>query len=413
MTPGEGAGWSAPDGEGVRTLTLDVGAKSTLRGKRRRRAQEPRLASLGLWPAAWRDLLRDWLRQGGSRRKWLSLLQSAGGERASDALQLLDALLKTGLVEVEEQRSAGRWQAQWVEFLDLEATREALGLPHRERLRERCQALGEALPGHPLLHPLHASLLQIPAERALRRYELLSALDVWLAEERSGTRRDFALFARGDTKEVSAAEWNWLADFLDLEACGISRHTPALWLRAPLVLHCVEGALDLRCVPDAIALTPATLARLKSGGGILGNWRVVENRTLFERVARHWGERDGVLWVPGFAPSWWRQAVAALLAVCPAPALVACDPDPAGIEIALQVGRLWEQHNLPWGPWLMTANNLAGLRSRKALTDHDRERLARLVGQPLPVDLRDLVAWMDERGEKGEQEGIADLEGEG
>ncbi len=52
--------------------------------------------------------------------------------------------------------------------------------------------------------------------------------------------------------------------------------------------------------------------------------------------------------MPGFAPTWWLESVELLITLQPAPALIACDPDPAGIEIALQAGRLWKGARLAW-----------------------------------------------------------------
>lgn len=55
--------WSAPDSDGIRTCLLDVGAKSTLRGRRKRRADIVKPGAAGLWPVHWRDVLRDWVKQ--------------------------------------------------------------------------------------------------------------------------------------------------------------------------------------------------------------------------------------------------------------------------------------------------------------------------------------------------------------
>jgi hypothetical protein len=164
---------------------------------------------------------------------------------------------------------------------------------------------------------------------------------------------------------------------------------PALWLRAPFTLCREEQRLDLRAVPDCIALTPATIERCIAIEGAIGHWRVVENRTSFERVARLSGAEDAVLWVPGFALSWWLESVEHLITLLPAAARIACDPDPAGIEIALQAGRLWEEVRLTWEPWRMDVQTLAALPSTRPLESSDRERLQRLRQRPLPADLGD------------------------
>lgn len=398
--------WTGPDKDGIISRNIDIGAVSTLRGRRKRKGTKSRPDLISLWPASWRDLLRDWLKQGGARKKWTNLLSVAGGGRVNEVWQIFDSLLKTGLIEVEEIRERGRWQPFWVEFLDLEATREAVALPNREKMRNLRQAQAVTVFTNPSLATLRESLEKMPAERAVRRHEVLLALDRWVEEDRCGTRRDFALFARGDTKGISAAEWFWLEGSLALENIGITRHTPALWLRAPVLLKTASGGINLHCIPDCIGLTPATIEGLVSVEGRVGCWRILENRTVFERVARDRGDVDGVIWVPGFAPSWWKEGMAGLLELCPAPALIACDPDPAGIEIAMAAGQVWTARNLAWEPWRMDAGTLSSLPARKGLSEDDNARLGRLISQPLPERLMEAVLWMRENGEKGEQEGI-------
>lgn len=206
------------------------------------------------------------------------------------------------------------------------------------------------------------SLFGQPIDRSLKRLELLKALDSWISNGRFGTRRDFALHVRGDTKSISGAEWEWLENSLDLESYGINRHVPALWLRTPLVLKTPSGVLDLRAIPDCIGLTPKTVENIISIEGSVTSWMVVENRTSFEKVAERFGHENGVLWVPGFGPSWWADAVRKIVNQCPAPALVAADPDPAGINIAMGVGRIWEDVGLTWQPWCMDITSITSLK---------------------------------------------------
>lgn len=399
--------WSAPDEDGIIICNLDVGAVSTLRGRRKRKGANLRTDDIALWPASWRDILKDWVKQGGTRRKWTALQQIAGVQRVHDALPLFEAILKSGLIEVEELRENSRWQPLWVEFLDLDATRELVGLSSRDKMQKLREVHDDFVLQNRILEGLQKTLETMPAERAVRRHEVLAALDRWLSEERSGTRRDFALFARGDTKNISSAEWEWIDNVLSLESIGISQHTPAIWLRAPLTLTTDKGALDLRCVSDCIGLTPETIKHVTAIEGQINCWRILENRTVFERVAFQYGASDGVIWVPGFAPSWWVQVVTKIISLCPASALIACDPDPAGIDIALIAGQVWTEQGLTCEPWKMDAETLANLKQKKKITEDDNVRLNRLLSQPLPGTLRDLALWMMDNGEKGEQEGIS------
>jgi hypothetical protein len=406
MNSADDSVWSAPDSDGVITCNLDVGAVSTLRGRRKRKGVNRRTTDVALWPTSWRDILKDWVKQGGTRRKWTVLIQIAGAQRVHDALPLFAAILKSGLIEVEELRENSRWQPLWIEFLDLDAIRESVGLSNRNKLQKLREDHSDSVLQNCLLEGLQQTLATMPAERAVRRHDILVALDFWIAEKRNGTRRDFALFARGDTKGVSSAEWEWIDKVVPLESIGISQHTPAFWLRAPIALTADKGTLDLHCISDCIGLTPETIKQVIAVEGRIECWRILENRTVFERVARHYGATDGVIWVPGFAPSWWVLGASKLLALCPAPALVACDPDPAGIDIAQNVGSVWTGQGLTWEPWKMDADTLSNLKQRKKLTDDDTVRLNRLLSQPLPETLNTLALWMTDHGEKGEQEGI-------
>jgi hypothetical protein len=398
--------WSAPDEKGIRTRVLDVGAASTLRGRRLRRAQPERRADIGIVPADWRDLLIRWVKTGEERRKRDTLLRLAGNERVHIAERLLQALLAGGWIEIEERReAAARWIVTWVTFLDLRELRRRLGVDDGEAARQAWLTESSIALADPRLAAIRASLDQFAPQRALSRLNILRALERWSADKRFGTRRDFALLAAGHTKALSDNDWNWLGQYLDLAQWGIERHAPVLWLRAPLMLLRDNQRLDLQLVDDCIALTARTLGKLTKIEGSITSWRLIENRTSFERAAREHGARDGVLWLPGFAPSWWKETVSHLLKLSPAPAHIACDPDPAGIEIALQAGELWEQCGIGWHPWMMNSDVLAGLAQRRPLSDHDREHLASLTERSLPPEFRNLATWMIEHGEKGEQEG--------
>jgi len=147
------------------------------------------------------------------------------------------------------------------------------------------------------------------------------------------------------------------------------------------------------------------LSSCRVATGTLRCWRLVENRTSFEQVVRSLPPDEGVIWLPGFPPGWWQTAVGRLLQLAPAPAAIACDPDPAGIRIALTAGRCWSELGLEWQSWCMSADLLQNLDARKPLTATDRELLAGLMQRQLPAELAQLSEWMLFSGEKGEQEG--------
>lgn len=375
--------------------------------QRRKRYREQVPQQLGQIPGEWRELLSRWVRRGGNSR-WETLLNDAGVTSIQMAQSLLDWLLREGWAVVMEQRQHGDWWPLSLELRNLPQLRSALGLSDKEQDAQRWQAVREELKNScddNLASALFA-LDELPVHRALARYDLIAALQRWQVAQKSGTRRDFALAARDDTKGMSEAEWNWLEQTLDLTEFRIERHTPLLLLSASLTLTLPRGQLDLSCHTDFAAITPAILQNTIAASGLVRHWQLVENRTSFERVARQRENDVGVIWLPGFPPSWWCASVGCLLDLVPAPAYLACDPDPAGIAIAIKAAELWKERNLTWQPWKMSGTDLAGLRVRKRLSDADRLQIVTLQQEPmLPTPFSELIEWMLEHDEKGEQEG--------
>ena len=375
--------------------------------QRRKRYCKHLPQQLGQLPGGWRELLTRWVRRGGNSR-WETLRNDAGVTGINLAESLREWLLREGWAVVVEQRQHNEWWPQSLELRNLPQLRAALGISDKEQDTQRWQAAREELKtcGDNNLATALFALDELPVYRALARYDLITALQRWQDAQKSGTRRDFALAARDDTKGVSEAEWNWLEQTLDLAEFRIERHTPLLLLSASLTLTLPHGQLDLASHPDFAALTPATVQTITSVSGTISHWQLVENRTSFERIARQREHDVGVIWLPGFPPSWWCASVSRLLDLVPAPAQLACDPDPAGIAIALKAAELWRERNLTWLPWKMAATDLAALRVRRPLTESDRLQIAALQQESmLPAPFLELIEWMLKHDEKGEQEG--------
>jgi hypothetical protein len=375
--------------------------------QKRRRAAQITPQTLDTLPAEWRELLVRWVRRGGNSR-WETLRNDAGNTHVQMAQDLLDWLLRAGWVAVIEQRKHSEWWPQRVELQHLPQLRAALGLRDKDNDAQRwqeCRALLHAL-DNPTLSTAVPLLDELPVQRALARQDLIFKLHDWQIQQRNGTRRDFAFFARGDTKAVSEGEWNWLESIVDLAEFGIERHTPLLLIAAQLTLTLPNGRIDLASCADFAALTPATIQAATAASGTVSRWQLVENRTSFERATKSREVETGVIWLPGFPPTWWRETVGRLLNLAPAPASIACDPDPAGIAIALKAAELWRELGLNWQPWKMSAADLAYLPVRKPLTESDKLQLASLQQEPaLPSALVELLEWMLKHDEKGEQEG--------
>lgn len=369
---------------------------------RRQRESDQPPRGLDSLPDDWRQLLKRWIRRGGDSR-WDTLRNDAGVGGQNRAQALLDWLLDNGWIQLDEKFERASWWPYRVRFREATQLRATLGIVDADMVAAQWQTLRNGLPPDtPLLDPLDT----LPPRTALARVDLATALARWQLEQRSGTQRDFALFARGTTKAVTPAEWAWLGDATDLGEWGIERHTPLLLIAAPVTFQLPHAALNLAACADFCALTPATLAAAAEAVGAPTRWHLVENRTSFERVARTRDANVGVIWLPGFPPGWWREAVVHLLALAPAPASIACDPDPAGVAIALQAGALWQAASLDWQPWHMDIATLQSLPGHGALNAWDSARIAQLRQAPgLPATLVELLDYMQQHKLKGEQEG--------
>lgn len=412
MRPTPEPNWLPPDPTGISTAWLTDPTRSSLRGKRLRCAFDRAAPALDTWPAAWRELLALWVRRATPDKRYRhdALLSRAGAGRANVALTLFDRLLVDGLAEVEERRDAQRgWQAHSLRFRDPAALRRALALPEPDAARSAWDERKSTTFAHPELETARAALDQLPPSTALTRLDLLTALERWSDEGRASglaTRRDFAWFARADTKKITDTEWRWLADSVDLSTFGIAAHVPLLLIAAGCRIDSARGSLDLAAVPGFVGLPPQAVHAITGIQAAPQCWRLVENRSAFEKAAAARQPTDAVLWLPGYPPGWWRDAVTHLLRLAPAPLEIACDPDPDGIAIALQAAHLWEQAAQAWTPWRMNATDLRQLAHRRPLTERDQALLDQLCQQHLHPTLATLAAEMRQLGEKGEQESL-------
>jgi len=266
--------WSPPDACGVITRNLDVGARRTMRGKRCRRSILENPSSLALLADDQKGLIRAWIKGASPRRKWQKLLEISGFSNVLLAEELLKILLEAGWVEIEEHRGSRGWQPVWIEFCSFEELREHLGLPNRDKEK----ALAEDLQGDFSTDELRIAAAQLdtfPAATKIKRYELLGGLENWAREGLQGTRRDFSLFVRGRTKDITSTEWDWLESQLDLASFGVNTHTPLVRIKIPGTLVFPEGGLDFRLLPGAVALAQNQIARATSFSGEISCWKVI------------------------------------------------------------------------------------------------------------------------------------------
>lgn len=380
------------------------------RDRRRRVADSFDAKGFALLPGSQHALLLEWLKKSTvPKRRWDSLLLLAGPARIELAEALAKFLLDCGAIMLEEKLAHGSWQPITLIWRDYEQLCQVLGLRTRAVRNADFSELWEAARAidwqSDELAQAWQDLRQGPPDKCQARLALLIKLNDWLLQGQSGTRRNFSIFARGHSKHITSAEWKWLAGIVELADCGIQRHAPALWLAGDVQFKIGERWLDVGAVDDFMALTPRTLARLNAAQSGATHYRVIENLTSFENLALQASATEIVLWLPGYAPHWWRVAVAHLIAVLPLPARFSCDADPDGVRIAMHAAEIWSERGQTWEPYAMGAEEAAASPNKLPLTERDRLCAEGLLQKPvLPHALRKLLEWCLEHQSKAEQE---------
>lgn len=394
--------WSAPDDRGIRTHIVHVSPRRRISGERHRVAEKIMPVGQVVLDDGRRHLLKEILGRFNESWKWERVLSLAGPERVDLVYELLTLLLEAGYVKLIERRDSRGWQPIRIEPTVNAELRTLAGVPDPD---EKIAALKNAMQYQvrsEFAQKLKSSISAGRVDVRLRRARLLPFLDQWLEAGRSGTRRDFALFTTGHTKGIEDADWRWLEVNDVLEGAGIVEHVPLLLVAGAFALiGADQHRLDVSMARGPLGI-PLTAVRESSNTTSPAAWIVIENRTAFDK-ASVLSTNAGLLWVPGYAPTWWLEVVGALLDRAPAPAIIACDPDPAGIEIALRVIVLWEQRGLSWKITGMDSAALEALPVRIPLSPWDRATLSR-IGQ-IPAPLEEFRQALMELGQKGEQEG--------
>ena len=298
-----------------------------------------------------------------------------------------------------------------VVWRDLPGAQRALGLlPAAERIEKR-QALLQQIATLAEQHPWAASACQscvatsLATEKLRARAQLLKGLSTWQAEQRFGMRQDFALWARAHTKAITSAEWEWLESHVALESFSIARFEPLLWLGGGLTIQTSRGSIDLDALGFLGVPSKGLIAGLHRVTRAPLRYWLVENRASFERCALRVDAGTCVIWLPGRPPDDWLAAVQWLLNQAPAQAEISCDPDPAGIEIALTAGQLWTERGLAWQSTHMAPGHWQNGKTLP-LNDYDRRVLSSLGGRTdLPAELAGLRDFIAHEGRKAEQEG--------
>lgn len=395
------------------------------RGVRERSARSATPSELGLLPIEQRELLTMWVRKDNVSRGRDSLLKEGGQHSIEMAEVLCDWLLREGWITRKEKLVGGHWHWDAMTWRDLHTLKQLLGVGSRTlRSENRVLVLNDLRqwltsldasdlpPQHgDLIDYLSTALSNLERDTSQRvevlqaRGRWIRALHTWCLDERQGTRRDFALHAGHHTKSIGASDWKWLEEQFDLERFGVSHFTPLIWMAGQGVLRWGEHTVDLSAV-NFLALPLDDALRVKDVTTAPAHWWLIENRTSFERQAQQLANGLLLVWMPGRPSTAWLAAIEHLVRCTPAPMRVSADVDPTGVDMACDVGRVWERIGLPWEPFQMGTDELHAAKQPWALQAHDRALISRLLGsRDLPQPLRELCLAMQQGGFKAEQEG--------
>lgn len=394
------------------------------RGARDRCASGPVPEALPMLDPDHGAVLRRWASSDGARRSRSALLKDAAPVSIETAEALCDLLLRQGWIVRHDRLVGGVWQWAFISWRDLPRLQGLLGVSSpRLRVEERqaliedadawLQSRAETADGSALdpdlLDELGRALVQLREEKSRRvdllgiRLQLLRAVAAWHDEGRQGSRRDFALYARGTTKALGDAEWRWLEAAFDLERLRIARFASVVWLAGDLNLKWNDQQVQMGPL-HCLGLPLADLMRV-SAASRPECWWLIENRSSFERQALQLEAGVVLIWMPGRPSIPWQEAVAHLLRLAPAPAWISADADPSGVDIACTVGAVWQAQALSWQPYRMGVTQLSETSQDWPLNDHDRRLIDGLLARAsLPSALRELCLAMQSEGRKAEQE---------
>ncbi|WP_420474068.1 hypothetical protein [Noviherbaspirillum sp. ST9] len=381
------------------------------RNKRRRTAGHIDFDALAILPSEQIVLLREWLKSESRMRKWDSLLKIAGPSRIETAESLANALAACGAVILEERLAYSSWLIESLAWHDYEAICASLGMSTRTVKRntftEAWAAAADRVWNRDALADAYSALVDAAPDAGLARLELLCKLDEWLGLGRSGTRRDFALFARGATKQIKPAEWAWLSECIDVGTCGVDQHAPSLSIAGDVQLTFGTRLLDVGATGDFIALKHSVFDRLTGAATRATHYRLVENRTSFENLAARSTANSAeiIVWLPGYAPGWWKETVRKLLDALPLPSRISCDADPDGVQIVLNAARLWIDRGLEWEAFAMSVDDAGSARHTLPMSERDVRLAQSLLEMPvLTPELASLLQWCLKHCRKAEQE---------
>ena len=374
-------------------------------------------AVLALLPEQQLKLLKLWLnKSNGNKLKWVQkalklATELLAFEGVNCAENLVETLLNSGLINVKKRRIASQLQNEELFWTDYERLCHELNITtktvKKNAYQRRWEAAQELTWFNAEMAVVYADLEHENAETADKKLTLLTKLNSWCHQHKKGSQRVFSLFVGEQTKhQITDTNWKWLDTHFDLRACNIFAHSPVIRIAGNLTLKLVNGEINVAGINNFVGIAPETISRAQAILSGATHYRLVENLTSFEHLIETIDLSDTILiWLPGYAPSWWKSAVNRLLDKIPLPALISCDADPHGVEIAYKVGQLWQARQLTWQPCEMTAAVCLSSPHHMPMEQGDLKVANRLLlKKDLPEELRQLLCWCVENGKKAEQE---------
>ena len=212
--------------------------------------------------------------------------------------------------------------------------------------------------------------------------------------------RSLSTEVAGDSKALEKVKSHLKTVLGELESFGVVEHSPFVFCRLPVIGTVGGRTLDLGACEDYISLTMRTARTFKPTASSIKKLMLVENLTSFERIAGEKGLSEkglGIVFSFGLSSGHVREFIKSLPP--PDEALIWCDLDPDGIEIALTAANWFEN----WRPVFMEKEYLLSSIT-KPLEDHDYAKLSSFEGKRKASIFSSLISEMKRLGVKVEQE---------
>ena len=282
--------------------------------------------------------------------KWESLYTRGNKVPANAVEPLFQVLMQHGELELKRRAPHG-WQREAVRFTDPSRLRRELGIPEPDEAANELAERRAIEYAHPALDVARQGLDGTSPRTALARLEPLDALQKWHDAGRNRGHVDASRLRPVQSRQYQGDYTGRVALARGAARSCIARYRGAFTAAADR--GALQPGMAARhagpCGHPRFHWPAGRHACLDRGNSIASaTMAASENRTAFEKVVTSSQGRCSGL-ATRVSPSWWRDAMSRFLKLAPAAAMIACDPDPDGIAIALQAGALWSAAGPPNG----------------------------------------------------------------